>query len=154
MRIRLRYLFDFLRVETGAVFAEAIIVLPVITIFSVGILEFGNILWQRHQVQTGVRDAARYWSRCPENYTVCSETVAQNIAFYGTPNPAADSPSRVPGWGQTPAADLVITGPDEDSDIITVVGRADYRASPLFNVLGLEAPIEIEYYFQTRYFGW
>ena len=153
MGVRPRQLYHFLRGEAGSVFAETVIVLPVIIILSAGILEFGNILWQRHQLQTGVRDAARYWSRCPETYTTCTEEIAENIAFYGTPTPDTNTPPRVPGWNDP--ADLIID-PDSpaDPEYFTVIGRADYVASPLFNLLELESPIGFSYYYQTRYFGW
>jgi len=67
----------------GALLTETLIVVPVITIFAVGILEFGNVFWQRHQVQVGVRDAARYWSRCraAAPFNTCSPEIAQNLAF-------------------------------------------------------------------------
>ena len=82
----------------GALLTEALIVVPVVTIFAVGILEFGNVFWQRHQVQVGVRDAARYWSRCRGTapFNTCTQDIARNLAFYG--NPAGTGAPRVPGW--------------------------------------------------------
>ena len=92
----------FFRNEQGAVLAEALIAFPVLTVLSFGLLEFGNLMWQRQQLQSGVRDAARYWSKCRPatvNYAAtCNETTARNIAFYGDPRGAGYGQLRVPGW--------------------------------------------------------
>jgi Flp pilus assembly protein TadG len=151
----------FVSREGGSLFIEALIVIPFVTVFAVGVLEFGNIFWQRHQMQVGVRDAARYWARCRDSIggvdAGCSETVARNIAFYGTPNVSASV--RVPGW--TNAADLVLTpataaglvlNPDSD-DLVVATGTHDYQASPLFGLLNLDT-IAITVRHEERYFGW
>ncbi|WP_212523409.1 TadE/TadG family type IV pilus assembly protein [Actibacterium sp. MT2.3-13A] len=150
--------------ETGSVLTEALLLLPFLTIFSIGVLEFGNVLWQRHQLQTGVRDAARYWSRCqpaqpgsnPPFYSWCSVAIAQNIAFYGKPNPTGADNPRVPGW--TDPADLTIAPVPQPShpastDLVTVTGTLDYLGSPLFGALQIPI-IEIEYTHTERYVGW
>lgn len=148
----------FCRDEGGSVLAEALLLLPVLTIFSIGVLEFGNVLWQRHQVQTGVRDAARYWSRCqpltPAFQSWCSVSIARNIAFYGTRD-GSGSP-RVPGW--TDPADLTIEPASQPanpapSDLVTVTGTLDYRGSPLFGALNIPI-VTIEYTHSERYLGW
>lgn len=128
--------------------------LPVITIFSVGMLEFGNVLWQRHQIQVGVRDAARYWSRCRPDFSDCSLAKARNIAFYG--NPAGSGSLRVPGWhgaGDLSVSPVTPPGAPTVSDIVTVTGSNDYIGSPLFSVLELSV-IEISYTHTERYLGW
>ncbi|MGC9370868.1 MAG: TadE/TadG family type IV pilus assembly protein [Paracoccaceae bacterium] len=148
--------------ERGSVLVEALLLLPVLTIFTIGVLEFGNVLWQRHQVQTGVRDAARYWSRCqpahpsvsPPFNSWCSVSIAQNIAFYGTPD--GSGPPRVPGW--TDPADLTISPVPQPSnpgptDVVTVTGTLEYNGSPLFGVLNISI-LEIEYSHSERYLGW
>ena len=150
----LRSLVEFRKAEAGSILVETVVALPILTILTIGVLEFGNVLWQRHQVQTGVRDAARYWSRCPSFKTDAEcKQIADNVAFYGTPEPSANTPPRVPGW--TDSADLTITPVTRVEDqVFTVVGETQYLNSPLFGALGLEAPIEIKYFHQARYFGW
>lgn len=123
----------------GAILVEALIVFPLLVVFCFGMFEFGSILWQREQIQVGVRDAARYWSRCRQTSgafaTECSEQIARNIAFFGTPFPVADStPLRVPGWDGDPVTELEITpakgalppNPDR-SDTVRVTGRLAYQ---------------------------
>jgi Flp pilus assembly protein TadG len=131
-------------------------VVPVVTIFAVGILEFGNVFWQRHQVQVGVRDAARYWSRCRgiAPFDTCSQTIARNLAFYG--NPAGTGSPRIVGW--TAATGLTITpavppsSPDRD-DLVLVTGTHTYTGSPLMRLLQIEA-FDFSYTHNQRYIGW
>lgn len=144
----------------GSVLVETMIAVPVVTILTVGVLEFGNIFWQRQLVQTGVRDAARYWSRCRDSTVqfpaVCNVDIARNIAFYG--NPAGTGTLRVPNWHRP--EDLVITpaqgdfpSPPGPADLVTVTGRLLYANSPMFGLLDLE-PITLSYTHSERYMGW
>lgn len=147
-------LLSFVASVSGSVLAEALIVVPIITIFAAGVLEFGNVLWQRQQVETGVRDAARYWSRCRPDFSNCSIAIARNIAFYG--NPAGTGSPRIANWtdaaGLTIAPETPVAAPGAD-DLVTVAGRLNYSSSPLFGVL-LIAPIVISYSHSERYIGW
>lgn len=143
-------IFSFLWENNGSILAEALIVIPVITIFAVGVVEFGNVFWQRHQLEVGVRDTARYWSRCtpsingiPNN---CSTAKARNLAFYG--NPSGTGALRVPGWDED--SELTI---DIASNIVSASGTVDYNSSPLFGFLGI-SPITLQYTHQERYIGW
>ncbi|CUH74913.1 Flp pilus assembly protein TadG [Tritonibacter multivorans] len=133
------FLSRFRRSDSGGVLAEGMIVFPVMILFTFGMLEFGSVLWHREQVQTGVRDAARYWSRCRQSagdYTTgCSEQIARNIAFYGTPSPIVGTTTlRVPGWDGSPVTELVITpeksalptSPEID-DVVQVTGQLSYQ---------------------------
>ncbi len=149
--------------EDGAVIAEALIAVPFVTLFAVGILEFGNIFWQRMQIENGLRDAARYMARCrPSSATytaVCSDSIARDLAFYGSPAPATGTPLRVPGWGPA-AADITISGPTViDPDCPTPAGTIalctshQYLSSPLFGWLGIST-IKISSEQQERYNGW
>lgn len=145
--------------DRGSVLTETIIAVPLLTILAIGMLEFGNMLWQRHQMQVGVRDAARYWARCrpvvgATAYMPCSQAIARNLAFYG--NPAGTGALRVPGWDQP--AELTITpatppqSPDATS-LVTATGRFAYQGSPLYAALGL-GTIELNYTYTLRYNGW
>ena len=51
------------RHDDGVVLTETLIALPVLILISLTFVEFGNMMWQRQQLQAGVEDAARYWSR-------------------------------------------------------------------------------------------
>ena len=144
----------------GSVLVETLIAVPVVTALTVGVLEFGNIFWQRQLVQTGVRDAARYWSRCrpdtPQFRATCSADIARKIAFYG--NPAGTGSLRVPNWDRDaylviePAQDAFPGAPGPD-DLVVVTGRLIYASSPMFGLLGLD-PITFTYTHTERYIGW
>ena len=143
----------FRRDEHGAVLAETLIVVPFVTLFSVGILEFGNMFWQKEQIETGLRDAARYLARCQTNVSLPQPAItatARSIAFYGTPSPGVGAALRVPGWGPA-AADITITQPV--AGVIRVAATHGYQSSPLFGWLDLAA-ISIEAFHEERYIGW
>lgn len=150
----------FVRDEEGVVLVEAMIALPILFLMTVGILEFGNMMWERQQLQAGVRDAARYLSRCRDASTEyaanCSLEIARNLAFTG--NATGEGYLRVPGWDEDseltfdPAlADLPGT-PDRSSTVV-IEGTVTYRGSPLFDFI-FDDSIEISYWTQMRYYGW
>lgn len=138
----------------GAVLTEALLVIPVVTILAIGILEFGSVFWQRQQMEVGVRDAARYWSRCRPSFGPCSIATARNLAFYGTPD--GSGALRVPNWYQEadlsiePATPPANPGP---ADLVVVTGTLDYLGSPLSSLLGLSL-ITVSYAHEQRYQGW
>lgn len=140
--------------ETGAVLVETMIVVPVLTIFTIGILEFSNVFWQRQQMQIGVRDAVRYWSRCRPDFNPCSLTIAKNFAFYG--NATGTGTLRVPGWDESSELELTPATPPTSPDatsIVTGVGTVSYVSSPLFGALQIDA-ITFSYTYSQRYIGW
>jgi hypothetical protein len=149
-----RLCLGFWRREEGAVLAEALLAVPFVTLFAAGILEFGNIFWERMQIDAGLRDAGRYMSRCrPASGTyvpTCNQATARTIAFYGTQSPAAGAKPRVPGWQD--AADITIAGPDADGNITLSTAHL-YQTSPLFGWLGIDA-ITINSFHEERYIGW
>lgn len=148
------WLTRLIREEKGAVLAETLIVVPVLTILTAGVLEFSNMLWQRQQMQIGVRDAVRYWSRCRPDFNPCTVTIARNIAFFG--NPAGTGTARVPGWSE--AAELTLepatppSSPDASS-LVTGTGTVSYVSSPMFGALQIDA-ISFSYSYSQRYIGW
>ncbi|WP_353474343.1 pilus assembly protein [Salipiger sp. H15] len=146
--------------ERGAVLVEALIVFPVMTIVTFGLLEVGNILWVREQMQAGLRDAARYWSRCrPEtvNFTSsCSEAIARNIAFYG--GPTTRTTLRVPGWDD--ATEITISPAKADlptnpapGDLVVVSGQVVYSGSAAMTMLFGDA-VTISHTVELRQIGW
>jgi Flp pilus assembly protein TadG len=142
-----------LREQSGAVLVEAMIVIPFVTLFSVGILEFGNMFWQKEQIEVGLRDAARYVARCQTDVSfaaACNETAARSIAFYGTATPGDSDGLRVTGWGPD-EGDIVFTEPVEG--VIRASTSHVYTNSPLFAWLDLDA-ITIAAHHDERYIGW
>jgi Flp pilus assembly protein TadG len=150
-----RLCFGFWSREEGAVLAEALVAVPFVTLFAAGILEFGNIFWERMQIDAGLRDAGRYLSRCrpttPTYTSSCTQATAKLIAFYGTQSPAANAALRVPGWGPN-LADITVSAVDADGTI-TIQTAHVYETSPLFAWLGLDA-ITINSSHEERYMGW
>ena len=139
---------------------EALIVVPVFTLFALGVLEFGNVLWQRNQLQVGVRDATRYWARCSPNVAgswpggPCNLTIARNILVYG--NPGGTGNPRVPGWDDDAVLTVepaTIPSVPTASDLVEMNGSAIYNGSPLFSALGI-SEITLNYAHQERYIGW
>lgn len=150
----------FMSDERGSVLVEALLVFPVMTLVTFGLLEVGNILWEREQMQAGLRDAARYWSRCRPVTTnfasTCSEDYARNIAFFGGPN--AGSALRVPGWDDaseitfSPAKADLPTNPAPD-DLVVVSGSVLYSGSAAFSLLFGDG-LTISHSVELRHIGW
>jgi Flp pilus assembly protein TadG len=159
---------EFLRAEDGAAMLETLIVLPVFLIFAAGLFEFGGLLFFKLEVETGLRDAARYVARCrdinpsPGSPTFnCSEATAQNIAVYG---PSGSTP-RVPGWSPSDVifqyrtvANPVVSGVpkyNEVGDVWIVDASTDinYPGGPLLGLTGIPF-IQIAAHHQERYIGW
>ena len=86
----------FHRDQSGAVLVEVLLTLPFLTILAIGILEFGNVFWQREQIETGLRDATRYLARCPSAALFDCEAIARNLAYFGSVD--GSGPPRVPAW--------------------------------------------------------
>ncbi|TCN32667.1 TadE/TadG family type IV pilus assembly protein [Sinorhizobium americanum] len=159
--LRRRFMFHFWLSEEAAVLTETIIVVPFVTLFAAGILEFGNLFWERMQIDAGLRDAGRYLARCrptsPTYPATCSVATAKRIAFYGTQSSAATK-LRVPGWGLK-LSDITVPVDangnltvDLDSTF-TISTAHQYKSSPLFGWLGID-DITISASHEERYMGW
>lgn len=150
-----RFSGSFGQNDDGAVLTEALVAVPFIAVFAAGILEFGNIFWERMQIDAGLRDAGRYLARCrPDSGTydsTCNENTAKLIAFYGTQSPAANTALRVRGWGPD-LADITVVPVDADGSI-TVQTSHVYQSSPIFSWLGIDQ-ITIRSSHEQRYMGW
>lgn len=143
----------FSKDQDGVVLVETILVLPILTLLTFGILEFGNMMWQREQLQVGVRDAARYMSRCRDFHPQDCKQAAINVALFGRPGGAGST--RVPGWtaaGITITPTVLPTNPGPN-DKVTVTGRTTYQGSPVFSAV-LGSAVEIGHWTQMRYLGW
>lgn len=155
-----RILSRFRGDEYGSVFVEAIVVIPFIMFFAAGILEFGNMFWEKQQIETGLRDGARYLARChttsPSYVPNCSEAMAKDIAVFG--NPDGTGGPRVPGWspGEITVTTTTKTAsgpPPVTADVIRFETDHSYQTSPLFAMLGLGS-LKIVAYHEEPYIGW
>lgn len=160
-RLTASLLSRFRTSERGAILVEVLLVFPVITLFAIGMLEFGYIFWERQQMQAGVRDAARYWSRCnlaATTTSACSIAKARDIALTYHDPVANTTYSRLAGWTVAQADAVVITpavppAVPASTDLVTVTGTLQHNSSPLFVLLNLP-PIPISYTYTMRYIGW
>jgi Flp pilus assembly protein TadG len=123
----------FFAEQDGVAMTEAIVVVPFLTLFAVGVIEFGALFWQREQIETGLRDAARYMARCRHPIATC-ETTARNLAYYGS---SAQTAERVPGWNDTNSPITFTPTTVGTQDIIRARTAHDLVNSPLFNFLGI-----------------
>jgi Flp pilus assembly protein TadG len=138
-------LISFLSDEDGIAMTEALLAVPFLTLLAAGMLEFGSVFWQREQIETGLRDAARYMARCrhglsaslPSN-TNC-QTVARNLAYYGSS--AATTALRVPDWNATNSPitfSFTATTPVCAVDNVTATTTHNILHSPIFGFLGID----------------
>lgn len=134
----------------GGAMVEALLALPVLTMLAFGMLEFGSMFWQREQIETGLRDAARYMARCRHEADTC-ETTARNLAYYGSV--AAQAQPRVPNWlpVESPITFLETSG--ETQTVVTASTTHQLVNSPLFGFLGIDE-ITITSWHDQRVIGW
>ncbi len=134
----------------GSAMIEALLALPVLTMLTFGMLEFGSMFWQREQIETGLRDAARYMARCRHETNTC-QTTARNLAYYGSV--AAQLQPRVPNWepGDSPITFIETTG--ETQTVVTASTTHQLVNSPLFGFLGIDE-ITITSWHDERVIGW
>ena len=104
--------------QRGTALVETAIVMPFLLVLGLGVFEFGNILYNHHLVNTGVRDAARYLARfrLPET----RETEAKQLAVTGS---TAGGINRVAWWN----TDDVTVSYKEIANPPDVTGERPYR---------------------------
>lgn len=100
---RVREIFDDIR---GTAVLEMAFMTPVLLTIGLGVMEMGNLVYKRHLIQNGVRDAARYVA----GVQGCNSTAGSFLAARGTIDNSG--PLRVPGWTE---ADVTITCPSTAS---------------------------------------
>ncbi|MCV3240678.1 TadE/TadG family type IV pilus assembly protein [Mesorhizobium sp. ZC-5] len=92
----------FRRDEHGSALVEMTLIAPLMIALSAGVFEFGNLIHQKLLIEAGLRDGARYASRCNSQMysdygfaAIDCAANAENIALYG--NIADTGTVRVPG---------------------------------------------------------
>lgn len=142
--------------ESGVVMTEALLAVPFLTLFSVGVLEFGAVLWQREQIETGLRDAARYVARCrtsASDATVPGSclTVARNLAYRATVDTSGSL--RVSGW-DAGTSNIVFTYPALGAETgVTATTTHQMISSPMFGILNISA-LSVTISHTQRRLGW
>ncbi|MGB3901057.1 MAG: TadE/TadG family type IV pilus assembly protein [Mesorhizobium sp.] len=138
----------FLHDDEGVAMTEALIAVPFLTFLAVAVLEFGSLFWQRQQMETGLRDAARYMARC--RHTSGCDTTARNLAYYG--NSSGTGVLRVPNWDAA-TSPIEFTNPGGIGGVISAASTHQLANSSLFGWLGV-GPIIITINNNQRRIGW
>nr|WP_306264620.1 TadE family protein [Pararhizobium sp. IMCC3301] len=129
---------------------EAILAVPILIILAFGMLEFGSLFWQREQIETGLRDAARYMARCRHDTAAC-QTTARNLAYYGSVS--AQSSARVPQWEADASPITFAETVGATQTVVTATTVHQLINSPVFGFLGIDE-ITITAWHDQRVIGW
>ena len=163
--------------ESGVSLLEMAIVLPFLLALGLGVIEFGNVLYQYHLITGGVRDAARFAAGLPipavidETETECTEDnpwdtpvgCAKQIAITG--QLAAGGASRVAWWQ---ADDITIDYPTLENEeledgsssyrggneiaVVQVITQVEYNDLGFLDYFGI-GPINITAGHEERHYG-
>ncbi len=151
--------------ERGSVLVEMTLITPLMISLSAGVFEFGNLFQKKLLIEAGLRDAARYASRCNASFSgyTCN-AYAQNIAVFGS---YAAGTARVTGWA---ASDVTIAyyntvntqnadgtqdyrGKGANVTTVRVTTSFSYAGFSLLSYLGL-SPITLAAAHEERVTGW
>ncbi len=164
-----RRLLRFVRNEEGSVLIEATLLTPFLIVLVFGILEFSLYFYQRHLIETGVRDAARYLTRVDKDDSTVwtsAQTTARNLAATGTY--AGGSARRVSGWNpDSSAIDISLSSVDNPIDeagyriyrgeatvtIVNVTGTFTYVPFGPLALLGLSSMPTVSVVHHERHIG-
>lgn len=160
---------DFLRKfcsdERGAVMVEMTLITPLMISLSAGVFEFGNLFQKKLLIEAGLRDAARYASRCNPSFSgLACDANAKNIAVFGR---ISAGTARVTGWA---ASDVIVAyynttntlngdgtqdyrGPGANIRTVRVTTSFSYTGFSLLAYLGL-SPIALAAAHEERVTGW
>jgi len=116
----MRKLAQAWRDRSGTSLVETAIVLPFVLVLGFGVIEYGNALYLNHQIETGVRDAARYLARHKDPLSYADE--AKQLALTGSTT--GDEDKRVPEWKDS---DITITLLDFANPVDETTGERAYR---------------------------
>ena len=154
--------FQSLADRRGATLLELAIVLPVLMMLGLGVFEFGNLLWRYHQINTGVRDAARYLARVDD--PMASQTAGKQLAVYGQ---IGGTTNRVPWWnvGDVTVSIIPIANPVDATTgsrtyrgpdpirIVHVQTAATYPGIGFLNMLGVGPTVTLNLFHEERVIG-
>ena len=149
--------------QRGTATLELAIILPFLFSLAFGIFEFGNIIYKRHLISVGVRDAARYIASVPFDGTTQAtvEAAAKNIATNGI---TSGGTARVVGWipANVSVSYTDITNDDGSGNkiyrggasikVVTVSTTFAYQNIGFLGYLGLGA-ITLSPSHEERYYG-
>lgn len=149
---------------SGAALVEFSVALPVLLLLGFGAFEFGNALYGRHVIATGLRDGARYLARVGDPNAASDQEKAKQIAVFGQVGGTA---KRLAWWSAdnvsvtvTPLANPrdPVTGarPYRGGDPIYIVRLSTAATYPGFEFVaaaGLSPGLSINAYHEERAIG-
>ena len=148
--------------RNGSSLVELSILMPIVLTLGFGVFEFGNMLYQHHLVETGLKDAARYLARVRD--PIANQQIGKEIAVMGE---VAGTNKRVSFWN---ISDVSVTlssianppdattgertyrGPDPIL-IVRVSTTATYNSMGFLSYLGLGNGITFSLYHEERVVG-
>ncbi len=80
----------------GTAVLEMGIMAPTLLVIGLGVMEFGNLMYKRHLIENGIRDAARYIAGQP----TCNTAAGAALATTGTID--GSGAARVENWSLPP----------------------------------------------------
>ena len=164
MRSLFRNAVKFQEDQRGAALLEMTLVLPVLMTIGFGAVEFGNMLYNWHLIENGVRDAARYAAGLQITAPL---TDVKSIALTGTRtapgNPCTNC--RVKFWNQLSQVTVTYSAVANNDGagnklyrggttipLVTVSASVPYQSLGLLGYLGMGAQT-INVSHQERLFG-
>lgn len=119
--------------RSGTSLVETAVVLPFLIVLGFGVIEYGNALYLHHQIETGVRDAARYLARHED--PLAAADAAKQLALTGS---IAGGEKRVDEWN---ASDITITVRDVANPIDATTGERAYRGGDPIRIVRVSTDV-------------
>lgn len=116
------------RDKRGTAVLEMAIMTPVLLSIGLGVMELGNLVYKRHMIENGIRDAARYMAGIPD----CNDNkqVGADLATHGTID--GTGPARVANW-ELEAIDISCANVTTSDDLTTL--------KPFVSVVRIDATV-------------
>lgn len=141
---------------SGAALMETAIVFPLVLTLMFGVLDIARAFQDYHTADKSMRSATRYLARVPAD-AVCGWgwTNAQDLAIYGTIDPADDAVPLIRGWeSDTLVLERKPDCADSVADPMTVVIHADVPIpTPLISAIGMTSTIIVGVRHEERHIG-
>jgi hypothetical protein len=123
----MRKLAQAWRDRSGTSLVETAIVLPFVLMLGFGVIEYGNALYLNHQIETGVRDAARFLARQEDPLAAVAE--AKQLALTGSID---GGDKRVSAWND---GDITVSLREIANPIDETTGERPYRGADPIKVV-------------------
>jgi hypothetical protein len=134
--LRMSKLVQAWRDRSGTSLVETAIVLPFVLVLGFGVIEYGNALYLNHQIETGVRDAARYLARHEDPLAMVAE--AKQLALTGS---ITGGDKRVSAWD---GGDITVSLREIANPVDPTTGERPYRGGDPIKVVRVSTNVSYE----------